>query len=64
MIEGGKRPFRRGDRPPSRFELVERLGRRHFVNEVQSDVQLGLTVRQPPNRVLIPHLLKKRLRHA
>jgi len=63
VIDGRKRPMRRANRPPPGAQHVKRLRARHFVNEMQADVELGLTRGQSPHGVLIPDLLKKRLRH-
>ena len=45
-------------RHPARAQLVERLRARHFVDQMQADVQLRLPVRQPADGVAVPDFLK------
>jgi hypothetical protein len=42
---------------------VERLRRRHFVDEMQTDEQLGLAAWQPSDGVRVPDFVKKCLSH-
>ena len=49
------------------FELLqhlEGLRRRHLVDEVQADQELGLAGRQRPDRVRFPHLVEQRACHG
>ena len=59
MVDRRDRPFGELDLPPSRPQHVERLWSRDLVDEMQADEQLGLPVRQPPDRVRIPDLLEQ-----
>ena len=64
VVHGGERALRGPHRPAARGELGERLRARDFVDEMEPDVELGLAIRQPANRVEIPNLLKQRLWHG
>ncbi len=66
LVERGNDVIDRADRalgkahPPSpRAQHVERLRRRHLVDEMEADEKLGLPVRQPPDRVRVPDLLEQ-----
>jgi hypothetical protein len=59
VIDGGKRPLGKRDLPPVLTHHVERLRRRHFMDEVEADEQLRLPARQRAHRVRVPDLLKK-----
>ena len=46
------------------LQHLERLRRRHLVDEVQADQELGLAGRQRPDRVRLPHLVEQRACHV
>ena len=57
VIDGRERALRRAHAPAARAQLVERLRARDFVDEMQADVELRLTVRQPADGVAVPDFL-------
>jgi hypothetical protein len=46
------------------LQHLEGLRRRHLVDEVQADQELGLAGRQRPHRVRFPHLVQQRACHG
>ena len=64
VIRRRERPIRARDLPAASPQLVERLRRRHLVDEVQADEELRLAGRQLPDGVEIPHLLQECFAHV
>ena len=59
-----ERPVRERHREAPRPEHVERLRRRHLVDQMQPDEELCLPGRQPAHSVEVPDLLEQCLTHA
>ena len=64
VVHGGERALRERHLPAVGAQRVERLRRRHFVDEVEADEELRLPGRQLAHGVEIPHLSKQCLTHV
>jgi hypothetical protein len=63
VIGGREGAIRARDFPAVRPQLIERLRRCHFMDEVQADEELRLAARQLPDGVEVPHFLQECLSH-
>ena len=64
VIDGRERPIGPRNLPAALPQRIERLRRRHLVNEVQADEQLRRPRRQCSNLMKVPDLLEKCLAHG
>jgi hypothetical protein len=64
VIDRRERALRRTHLPASLAQFGERLRTRHFVDEVEADVELGLAVGEHAHGVRVPDFLKEGSSHG